>query len=525
MSDARCDHSVFGSPPTTNDRLPTTASLRAAFGFDSVGKFVPTSGVMRDFLEHPFASGLLPHLLTTIAGFLLAFFFVARLISEKRQPSNTVAWLFAIIFISPYIVVPLYLIFGGRKLKSLIAKKQRLCPVLPGSRPIIYTGAASSTAQTAAAAGACPPVGGNTIRMLTTGEEAYAALEDHILAARHTVQVMTFILGRDNVGRRLVQLLAQRAREGIKVRLLLDAVGCLLAGNSFVEPLRAAGGEIVRFLPVLPLQPRFSANLRNHRKIAIFDHQTAIVGGHNLAREYMGPTPLKKRWHDFGAVIDGPAAALLNEVFLADWSFAAKVGLDKLHEEIQSDIGAPRGSSELQVVASGPDVDGDPLYEALISMIQEAERSIWIVTPYFIPDEVLFRSLMVKARAGHDVTIIVPARSNHRIADYARRYYLRELAKAGVRVRLFHHGMLHSKAVMVDDRLALMGSANFDLRSLFVNFEIGVLLYSEPDVLAMKAWATDLFNQSHALKPDRAKKVNLLGDVAEDLSRLFAPLL
>ena len=479
---------------------------------------------MRNFMEHPFVNGLLPHLLT-IAGFLLALFFVARLMSEKRQPSNTLAWLLAIFFITPYVVVPLYLIFGGRKLKSLIAHKQRLCPALPGSQPIVYTGASSSTAQTAAAAGACPPVGGNTVRLLTTGEDAYAALEDHIRAARHSIQITTFILGRDNVGRRIVQLLAQRAREGVKVRLLLDGVGCLLTGRGFVDPLRAAGGEVVRFLPVLPLQPRFSANLRNHRKIAVFDHQTAIVGGHNLAREYMGPTPLKKRWHDFGAVIAGPAAALLNEVFLADWSFASKAGLDELHGEIQTDLGAPRGPSEIQVVASGPDVDGDPLYEALISMIQEAERSIWIVTPYFIPDEVLFRSLMVKARAGHDVTLIVPARSNHRIADYARRYYVRELAKAGVRVRLFHHGMLHSKAVIVDDRLALMGSANFDLRSLFVNFEIGVLLYSEPDVLAMKAWATDLFNQSHAPRHERVKKFRLLGNVAEDLSRLLAPLL
>jgi cardiolipin synthase len=478
---------------------------------------------MRDFMEHPFVNGLLPHLLT-VAGFLLAFFLVARLMSEKRQPGNTVAW-FLVIVLIPYVGVPLYLIFGGRKFKNLIARKTRLCPVLPGNRPLVYTGAASSTAHTASAAGACPPVSGNTVQLLTTGEEAYAALEDHIRNARHSIHIMTFILGRDNVGRRLVQLLAQRAREGIKVRLMLDAVGCLFSSRGFVDPLRAAGGEVVRFLPVLPLQPRFSANLRNHRKIAIFDHQTAIVGGHNLAREYMGPTPFKKRFHDFGAVLEGPAAALLNEVFLADWSFAGKADLDALHGEIQTDLGAPRGPSELQVVASGPDVDGDPIYEALISMIQEAEHSIWIVTPYFIPDEVLFRSLMVKARAGHDVTIIVPVRSNHRVADYARRYYTRELAKAGVRVRLFHHGMLHSKAVIVDDRLALMGSANFDLRSLLVNFEIGVLVYSEPDVLAMKAWATDLFNQSHAPRPERKKKLNLLGNVAEDLSRLLAPLL
>ncbi|MDE3084956.1 MAG: cardiolipin synthase, partial [Verrucomicrobiota bacterium] len=232
-----------------------------------------------------------------------------------------------------------------------------------------------------------------------------------------------------------------------------------------------------------------------------------------------------KRWHDFGIVIDGPAALLLNEVFLADWSFAGKAGIDALHREIQNDAGTPQGRSDLQVIASGPDVEGDPLYEALLAMIQEAERSIWVITPYFIPDEVLFRSLLVKARAGRDVTLIAPAHSNHPVTDLAGRYYTRELAKAGARIRLFHHGMLHAKAVIVDDRLALMGSGNFDLRSFFVNFEIGVLLYSEPDVLAMKAWATDLLNQSRAPKLERAKKHRMFGNLAEDVSRLLAPLL
>lgn len=479
---------------------------------------------MRDLLDHPFLNGVLPQLLT-IAGFLLALFFVARLMSEKRQPSNTVAWLLAIFFITPYLVVPLYLIFGGRKLRRLSSRKLPLCPVLPGSGHTVYTGAASATAQTIVAAGICPPVGGNAVRLLTTGEDAYAALEENIRGARHSIHITTFILGRDDVGRRLVRLLAQRAREGVKVRLLLDAVGCLFSSRGFVDPLRAAGGEVVRFLPVLPLQSRWSANLRNHRKIAVFDHQTAIVGGRNLAREYMGPTPFRKRWHDFGVIIKGPAAVLLNEVFLADWSFAAKADPAALHREIPADISASGGKSELQVVASGPDVEGDPLYEAMLSMIQEAERSIWIITPYFIPDEVLFRSLLVKIRAGREVTLILPARSNHPVTDYARRYYVRELAKAGARVRLFHHGMLHSKAMIVDDRLAVMGSANFDLRSLFVNFEIGVFLYSERDALAMKGWATDLFNQSHAARTERPKKLRLLRSLAEDVSRLFAPLL
>ncbi|HEY9247644.1 MAG TPA: phospholipase D-like domain-containing protein, partial [Rariglobus sp.] len=270
---------------------------------------------------------------------------------------------------------------------------------------------------------------------------------------------------------------------------------------------------------------RSSANLRNHRKIAVFDQHIAIVGGHNLAREYMGPALLKKRWADFGAVISGPAAALLNEVFLADWCFASRQSSETLHHEIDPSAVRIEGESAVQVVASGPDVAGDALYEGILSMIQEAEQSIWIITPYFIPDEVLLRSLIVKARAGKDVTLIIPAKSNHPVTDFARRHYVRQLRKAGARV-MHHTGkMMHSKAVIVDERIGLLGSANFDLRSLFVNFEIGVFLYSPPDVRAMRVWAGELLRECVEPKLEPRPRDRLLGNIAEDLSRLLAPLL
>jgi cardiolipin synthase len=158
-------------------------------------------------------------------------------------------------------------------------------------------------------------------------------------------------------------------------------------------------------------------------------------------------------------------------------------------------------------------------------MVQEARKDIWIVTPYFIPDEVLFRSLIVKARAGVGVTLIVPARSNHPLTDLVRRSYLAELDRAGARVLLFTPGMLHSKAVIVDDRVGLIGSANFDLRSLFVNFEIGVFVHTAAEARAMKAWALTLAQQCRELKSEPAKKLRVLGELAEDLSRLIAPLL
>jgi cardiolipin synthase A/B len=479
---------------------------------------------IHDFRDQFFSHGLVAELFG-IFGFVLALFLVARLMSEKRAPANTFAWLLIIVLV-PWVGVPLYLLLGGRKLRRLAERKSRLRPTLPTGTHHPFAAPLSPTVQAIIAAGATPPVADNAMRLITTGEDAYRALEQHIREARSHIHITAFILGRDDTGRRLVELLAERAKAGVKVRLLLDSVGSMFTVGWFVNPLRRAGGEVGRFMPVLPFTSRGSANLRNHRKIAVFDHCTAMVGGHNLAREYMGPTHLARRWQDFGAVIDGPAAALLNEVFIADWCFATRDSVDDLHAEIPREcLVEPRGATTLQVVASGPDVPGDPLYEGIVSMIQEAAHSIWIVTPYFIPDDVLLRSLIVKARSGKEVTLITPRSSNHPVADFARRHYMRELQRAGGRVLLFGHGMLHSKAMIVDDNIALLGSPNFDLRSLFVNFEIGVLVHSVPEVTAMKAWAEALALRCQPLKVERRRKFRFIGNIIEDLSRLLAPLL
>ncbi len=460
----------------------------------------------------------------SLAGFILALLLVARLMSEKRAPANTFAWLLGIVLL-PWVGVPLYLLFGGRKLRRLIRRKSRVLPVLPGAGAHPAKSANTPIAQTIVSAGAAPPVPGNTIAFLANGEDAYAALEREIRAARHAIHITTFILGRDDTGRRLVRLLAERAREGVKVRLLLDSLGSWFTGAGFTHRLRRAGGEVARFMPVLPFSSRGSANLRNHRKIAVFDHCTAIIGGHNLARTYMGPQRFRKRWQDFGAVIQGPAAALLNDVVIADWCFVTGQSAETLRAEIPANVVAPRGHSELQVVASGPDVPGDPLYEGIISMIQEAKETIWIVTPYFIPDDVLLRSLVVKARSGVAVNLIVPARSDHRITDFARRHYLRELRRAGARVLLFTSGMVHSKALIVDGSAGLIGSANFDSRSLFVNFEIGVVVHTAADALAMTDWAETLASHCREAKSDPDQPSRFFGNLLEDLSRLLAPLL
>jgi cardiolipin synthase len=472
--------------------------------------------------RHFIANGLLLQLISLV-GLILGLVLVARLMSEKRAPANTFAWMLGILLV-PWIGVPLFLLIGDRKLKRVIQRKSRLLPKLPAGVTSPKEFADTPIANTIVSAGAPPPIAGNAIRFFSDGEEAYALLEKQILAAQHSIHITTFILGRDDTGRRLIKLLAERARAGVKVRLLLDAVGSFGSSGTFTRPLRQAGGEVGKFMRVIPFSGRGSANLRSHRKIAIFDHQVAAIGGYNLAREYMGPRPYKKRWQDFGAEIEGPAVALLNEVFIADWAFTAGQAEETLLAETPPTVAAARNGSVLQVVASGPDVPGDPLYEGIVSMLQEAKKCIWIVTPYFIPDDVLFRSLVVKARSGVEVNVIVPARSDHPVTDFARRHYLRELTRAGARVHLFGPGMLHSKAMMIDERVGLFGSTNFDLRSLLVNFEIGVVVHSAADAKEMTKWAVALAKNCREFKIP-TKKPRFLGNLAEDLSRLLAPLL
>jgi cardiolipin synthase len=464
--------------------------------------------------------GLVTHL-ATVAGFLLAFFLIARLMTERRAPANTFAWLLVIVFI-PWLGVPLYLLLGGRKLRSLAKNKVALLPVVPPMCAVETRSVCLPVAKTVGAAGGYAPVGGNCMRLLLTGEDDFAELERQILAAKHTIHLTTFILSPDSTGRRIVELLARRAKEGVSVLLLLDALGCVRTSRGFVEPIRKAGGRVGRFMPVLPFTSRGSANLRNHRKMAIFDGATAMVGGRNIAREYMGPTPFTGRWRDFGAVIEGPSALVLEEVFIADWCFVTRDQPELLRAQVQARGARVRGDCELQIVASGPDVPGDPLYEGIVAMIQEAEKSIWIVTPYFIPDEVLLRSLIVKARAGCKVNLIVPAHSNHPVTDFARRNFTRALIAAGGRVLLYDAGMLHAKAVVVDERVALIGSPNFDLRSLFVNFEIGVIIYTRAEIVGIKAWIDDLTTK--CILPVLTKR-SFITSVAEDLCRLLAPIL
>jgi cardiolipin synthase len=459
---------------------------------------------------------------TTVLGFLLALLIIRRVLIEKRSPSNFFAWFFIVVFF-PLVGVPLYFMFGGRKsrkttrikreitdaARSFAAESDRLSPHVHD----ILADEGGNTATT-----------GNHFELLPDGESAFHRICKEIQAAEHTIHIATYILSRDATGNKIVELLTKRATQGVTVRLLLDSLGSWNQSRSARRKIRKAGGHVAMFMPVLPIQTHISSNLRNHRKIAIFDNYRAITGGQNLDMRFLGATPTVNRFADFSVITQGPAVAHLTRTFLADWAFATKEPPSKYRELIGT-IPEYAGDSTIEVIASGPDMVSDPLWEQIIRIIQEFKQCLTIITPYFIPDEVLFQSLIVKAHTGRNIRLVLPLRSNHPIADIARYHYLRKLHEAGVEILFYTPRMLHGKVILADSKVALVGSANIDMRSMFVNFEIALLHYSAPDIDKLQAWAQCIIDQSITYEQATADKQLMPAKVTENLVHLLVPLL
>ncbi len=458
--------------------------------------------------------------LASIVGFALGVLLLSRELRERRPTSVTIAWLLAVALV-PYVGVPLYLVFGGRKLarraaskKQLLVAKERIEAERRDDAP--HGGTSAAVDRLLDGMGVLPAKNDNAVTLLTTGEAAYASLIELIDGASVSVHVTTFILGGDAVGDAILERLTERAKAGVEVRLLLDALFARRPHGAGLDALRAAGGRIAFFMPLVHIPFRGHANLRNHRKLAVADGARAVVGGMNLAEEYMGPTPFEGRWRDIAMRVDGSLAEDLEAVFRADWAFAA--GEELAPKPAPRAFGS--GTSSLRAVPSGPDVATDTLYDVLLTALFSATRRIWIATPYFVPDDALVRALVLACRRGVDVQIVLPARSNHLSADLAGGPSLRAVEEAGGAVRPYLPGMLHAKSYLVDDAIAVVGSANFDMRSLFLNYEIGIFLRSAAETTRLAAWFEEVFQDCAAERPEPGR----LRAAAEDVARLVGPL-
>ena len=434
---------------------------------------------------------------------------------QRRHPSAAIAWVLMITLL-PYLGLPLYLFIGSRKFvrpARLAARPPQLSALAPGLQ-----GCAIATLEGMGLAG---PVANRRVRFHRDGSAAWDELAVLVNSAQTQLDICTFILANDVLGERVVRLLEARAAAGVQIRLLLDAVGSWQTAAVHVRRLRAAGVDVRWFMPLLhnPLKGR--VNLRNHRKLAIADQQTLWSGGRNLAAEYFTGQHLQPPWIDLSFTVEGPLAGQMQALFESHWHYSQGPHRpDDQHSALpqampESQISIPAMAHRTQLVPSGPDQAEDTFYGLLLTTLYRAQRRVLAVTPYFVPDDSLLKALCLAAQRGVQVELVVPARSNHRLADIARARALRDLVAAGAVVRLAP-GMVHAKAVMVDDTIALCGSLNLDARSLFLNFEVMVAFYDSDDISAVTQLLDTNFRH---LPPHQPGQASLLRDIAEGLVR------
>lgn len=421
------------------------------------------------------------HLLVSAVA-LLIYVLTTRARHERRAPTSAIAWVLGLALM-PYLMLPLYLMFGQRKLRPAVTPHVGF--VIEGPH---------WAAELIECFGLAPPAK-CAVHMHADGAQSRDALWDVIEGATHRLDLSTFIIGNDAFGREVVARLTRRARAGVQVRLLLDGYGALLVPRRFFDELRAAGAEVAVFRPLLSPRRLGPRNLRNHRKLLIADDRRLWSGGRNLAAEYFLGTDQEAAWLDLSFDLQGPVAAAAAHQFDIDWAAAHKSESTRLPTIAEVSEGALA-----QFLPSGPDQVEDTAQSLLIDACYRARKRILAITPYFVPDDSLRAAMRLAARRGVRVTIILPAMSNHRLADFVRMRAMRDLALAGVEFRLLPM-MAHAKAVVVDETLAMCGSINLDLRSLLLNHEAAVVFYGAHEIQWLARWIDALAVQGEHFVP------------------------
>ena len=404
---------------------------------------------------------------------VLTYVLTTRVEHERRPPSIAIAWVLGMIAL-PYFVLPMYLLFGRRKLPRRISRWS-------GRR--LH---AEHWAEDLIESFGLPPAAPSRVLFHRDGGEALAGLIATMQAAAQRLDICTYILGDDVIGAEVTHLMGDCVRRGVRVRLLLDGVGALQLPRGWAGRLNAAGIETAIFSPLLARRTQGPRNLRNHRKWAVADCARLWAGGRNLAAEYFSGKGGVAPWADLSFELEGPAAAAAAQQFEADWEAAGGSAAEPLPAPDRHHLGC-----RTQFLPSGPDQMEDTVHALLIDACFQATHRMIAVTPYFVPDAGLETAMRLAARRGVKIDLCIPAKSNHRLADFVRNRSLRALSSAGVAVHLLPY-MNHAKAVVFDASIALCGSCNLDSRSLLLNYESAVVFYGATEIEWLAQWILGL---------------------------------
>ena len=446
------------------------------------------------------------HGITVVAG-LLIYALSTHIGKQQRRPSVALAWVVTITAF-PYAGIPIFLLFGTRKFLRPQHRPVALSPDPLDPAAPVWATRLLETMQ-------IDPLTCNTaVRLHKNGDESWRGLLDLIDSAQYELDICTFLLGNDTIGGNIVDKLIARANDGVHVRLLLDAVGCLGTSGKQIKRLQYAGVQVCRFMPILHNPTRGRTNLRIHRKLALADRKKLWSGGRNLADEYFIDHRDRPAWIDLSFVIEGPLAIQAQSQFERDWLFAC--GRRKDGEAVQVDEKPARGTIPAQWVPCGPDHADDTIYNLLLASSYHAETQILAVTPYFVPNDTLLEAWCMACRRGVAITLIVPEKSNHQLADLARGRALLALVEAGARV-LVYPEMVHAKMIAIDSELCLCGSLNLDGRSLFLNYEAMAVFYGRDEINWFQTWHTELAQRASVFA---ARRPSWIRDTIEGIVRV-----
>jgi cardiolipin synthase len=465
----------------------------------------------------------IPHLGAYLAAGWIAYLVLLGgwIVLQKREPVATLSWLMGLAFL-PYLGFLIYHVFGPQRIERQTLRRARHRVSLSGPPG---TGGHADAAELARLAQASTGLAGTSardVRLLVDGAAKYEALLADIRAATRHVHLEYYIYEPDRTGKALRDALVERARAGVKVRLLLDAVGSA-AARRFFGPLLEAGGELAWFHPLRfgRVWQRPWLNLRTHRKIVVIDGRVGYTGGMNVTDEQderLGD----RAYRDLHLRIEGDVVRVLQGVFAEDWAYATG-GRDFLADLARETPAEHRDPIATHVLVSGPDSSWEPIHRLHVAAIHAARERVWLTTPYFVPGEAAMMALTSAALGGVDVRLLVPKMSDSRLVTLAARSYYGPLLRAGVKVYEYGPRLLHSKSLLVDDSFALIGSANFDHRSFRLNFEVS-LLFDDAGIAAALARQIET-EFAHAPRVQRDGGRPLRERLPEALARLLSPIL
>ncbi|GIP21825.1 cardiolipin synthase [Paenibacillus sp. J22TS3] len=452
---------------------------------------------------------------------------------ENRNPSSTLAWILLLVLL-PVVGLVLYFLLGQnyfkrRKFDKKAMQDQKAYELIdnntlhaafdlsefsPGQQKLLKM--SHKIART-------PCSMATRTRVLTNGEETFSSLLKELKMAKHHIHMEYYIYRADEIGREIQQTLIAKAREGVEVRFMFDAVGSLGLSKTFLNEMREAGIKIGIYGQVRFLALSSRVNYRNHRKIVVIDGNTAFMGGLNVGDEYLSRSKTYGFWRDTHMLVKGEAVRSLQIIFLQDWLYVTGekiIGLEYLSPQLE--VGC---SGAVQIVPSGPDNESRSLKDIFFSIITSAKKSVWLATPYFIPDEDILTALRVAAISGLDVRILFPAKPDKWLPFLASHSYFPSLLEAGVKIYEYEKGFLHAKLLIADGEVASVGTANMDMRSFHLNFEVSALLVQSDSVRKI---VEDFERDLHSTKLIERKafmQKRIVVRFMESAARLMSPLL